>query len=281
MDVVETIQNLRDRRRVQGLNKVVGLVPTMGDLHAGHLRLVDCCRKHCTFSIATIFVNPMQFGPQEDFTSYPRTLTDDAAKLERYDVDLLFAPPIKEMYPNGQFEHATVTVPNLSNELCGASRPGHFDGVTTVVTKLFQIAQPDFAFFGEKDWQQLTIIKRMVSQLDMPVQIISVPTCRERDGLAMSSRNRYLTQEEREKAPILFLTLRETATHLREGSTSYDELEQIALKKLCAAGFKPDYLSIRNPDTLGSPESDTAPVRIFAAARLGRTRLIDNLGVVR
>lgn len=281
MDVVETIHDLRRRRRIQGINQVVGVVPTMGDLHAGHLRLVDYCRDQCSFTIATLFVNPLQFGPKEDFANYPRALAKDKSELEQRDVNLLFAPSIEEMYPEGQSAHTTVTVPGLSEQLCGASRPGHFNGVTTVVTKLFQITQPDFAYLGEKDWQQLTIIRRMVSQLNMPVEVIGVPTCRESDGLAMSSRNRYLSREEREIAPNLFQTLREVATHLHEGSTAYAELEEAATSQLRDVGFRPDYVAIRDPDTLQRPAVDRQSVRVFGAARLGRARLIDNIGVER
>lgn len=281
MDVVETIHDLRQRRRIQGINQIVGVVPTMGDLHAGHLRLVDYCRDQCSFTIATLFVNPLQFGPKEDFASYPRSLAKDKAELEQRDVNLLFAPSIEEMYPDGQSAHTTVTVPSLSEQLCGSSRPGHFNGVTTVVTKLFQITQPDFAYLGEKDWQQLTIIRRMVSQLNMPVEVIGVPTCREADGLAMSSRNRYLSREEREIAPNLFQTLRDVATHLHEGSTAYTDLEEAATSQLREVGFRPDYIAIRDPDTLQPPTANHQSVRVFGAARLGRARLIDNIGVER
>ena len=281
MDVVETIYDLRQRRRIQGINQIVGVVPTMGDLHAGHLRLVDYCRDQCTFAIVTLFVNPLQFGPKEDFANYPRALAKDKNELERRDVDLLFAPSIEEMYPDGQSAHTTVTVPGLSEQLCGHSRPGHFNGVTTVVTKLLQITQPDFAYFGEKDWQQLTIIRRMAGQLNMPVEVIGVPTCRESDGLAMSSRNRYLSREEREVAPNLFQALREVATHLHEGSAEYADLEEAAINRLRESGFRPDYVAIRDPDTLQPPTASQRTVRVFGAARLGRARLIDNIGVER
>ncbi|MCY4093504.1 MAG: pantoate--beta-alanine ligase [Gammaproteobacteria bacterium] len=281
MDVVETIHDLRQRRRIQGLNQVVGVVPTMGDLHAGHLRLVDYCREQCTFAITTLFVNPLQFGPKEDFANYPRALAKDKAELEQRDVNLLFAPSIEEMFPDGQSAHTTVTVPGLSEQLCGASRPGHFNGVTTVVTKLLQITQPDFAYLGEKDWQQLTIIRRMVRQLNMPVEVVGVPTCRESDGLAMSSRNRYLTREERETAPHLFQTLREVATHLHEGSKAYADLEEAATSQLRKVGFRSDYVAIRDPETLGPPTASEQSLRVFGAARLGRARLIDNIGVER
>ncbi len=281
MDVVETIHDLRQRRRIQGINQVVGVVPTMGDLHAGHLRLVDYCREQCSFTIATLFVNPLQFGPKEDFANYPRALAHDRAELEQRNVNLLFTPSIEEMYPEGQSAHTTVAVPELSDQLCGAARPGHFNGVTTVVSKLFQITQPDYAYFGEKDWQQLTIIKRMVRQLNMPVEVIGVPTCREADGLAMSSRNRYLSRDEREIAPALFQTLREVATHLHEGSTAYADLEASASNQLREVGFRPDYVAIRDPVTLRLPSAKHESVRVFGAARLGRARLIDNIGVER
>lgn len=281
MHLVETIQSLRQQRRVAGYNQVVGVVPTMGDLHAGHLKLIDACREKCTYTVATVFVNPLQFGPKEDFSSYPRALTRDADELEKRGVDVLFAPPIEEMYPAGQLAHTTVSVPELCNDLCGAMRPGHFDGVTTVVAKLFQIVQPDFAFFGEKDWQQLAIIKRMVIQLNMPLEVMGVPTCREADGLAMSSRNRYLSNEERELAPNLFLALRTVANHLQEGATNYAELEHTANEQLREVGFKPDYVSIREPDSLQPPSTEASALRVFGAARLGRARLIDNIGIQR
>ena len=279
MQLVETIEALRQQRRVAGHNQVVGVVPTMGDLHAGHLKLIEACQAKCSFVVATVFVNPLQFGPKEDFTSYPRALARDTAELEKRGVDVLFAPPIEEMYPGGQLAHTTVTVPELGKDLCGAMRPGHFDGVTTVVAKLFQITQPDFAFFGEKDWQQLAIIKRMVVQLNMPLEVIGVPTCRETDGLAMSSRNRYLTKEQRELAPSLFQGLRSVANHLHEGATNYAELEQAASDHLRELGFKPDYVAIREPDSLLPPTAEAKSLRVFGAARLGRTRLIDNIGI--
>lgn len=281
MQLVETIEALRQQRRVAGHNKVVGVVPTMGDVHAGHLRLIEACQENCSFVIATVFVNPLQFGPKEDFADYPRALARDADELKKLGVDVLFAPPIEEMYPGGQLAHTTVTVPELSKDLCGAMRPGHFDGVTTVVAKLFQITQPDFAYFGEKDWQQLAIIKRMVVQLNMPLEVVGVPTRREVDGLAMSSRNRYLTSEQRELAPNLFLSLRSVAHHLHEGATNYTELEQAATNQLRELDFKPDYISIREPDSLLPPTAESRSLRVFGAARLGRTRLIDNIGIER
>ena len=253
----------------------------MGDLHAGHLKLIEACRQHCDSCIATVFVNPMQFGPKEDFEAYPRTLARDQKELEELQVDMLFAPNMLEMYPDGQLTQTIVNVPGLGDELCGERRPGHFNGVTTVVAKLFLITQPDIAFFGEKDWQQLVIIKRMAKQLNFPIEIVGVPTCRESDGLAMSSRNRYLSNEERAIAPTLFLTLREAASHLQDGRKDYDEIEKSAMHKLSEAGFNPDYVAIRDSNTLQPPQVDGEPqeVRVFAAARLGRARLIDNIAV--
>lgn len=281
MDTLTTIDEFRRFRRVKNLKQPVGLVPTMGDLHQGHLRLIDACKEQCASCIATVFVNPMQFGPKEDFRSYPRTLAKDRNELQHRAVDMLFAPNMHDMYPDGQLTQTTVSVPSLSNVLCGADRPGHFDGVTTVVAKLLLITEPDMAFFGEKDWQQLTIIKRMVRHMNFPVVIQGVPTCRETDGLAMSSRNRYLTVEERRIAPTLFLTLRQAASWLQDGRTDYDEIEATSLTSLQDAGFEPDYFQIRDPDSLEPPAHSDSPVRIFAAARLGRARLIDNVAVER
>ena len=281
MDTLTTIEEIRSYRRVKRLKQPIGLVPTMGDLHQGHLQLIDACKKRCETCITTVFVNPMQFGPKEDFGSYPRTLLRDQNELERRNVDMVFAPNLEEMYPDGQLTQTTVSVPSLSNILCGRSRPGHFDGVTTVVAKLLLITQPDVAFFGEKDWQQLIIIQRMARQLNFPVEIKGVPTCRESDGLAMSSRNRYLTADERAIAPTLFLTLRQAATWLQDGRTDYSEIEDSSQDSLQSAGFVPDYFQIREPHTLERPGDDHSPVRIFAAARLGRARLIDNVAVDR
>ncbi len=254
----------------------VAFVPTMGNLHRGHIHLVECARELAPRTVASIFVNPMQFGPSEDFAAYPRTLDADSRQLETAGLDLLFAPGVTEVYPRPLEQMTQVTVPELPTVLCGASRPTHFSGVTTVVSKLFNMVQPDIAVFGEKDWQQLVIIRRMATDLDMPVAIVGVPTVREPDGLALSSRNGYLSAEERAIAPTLYATLRATAERLRAGERDFAALEAEAKAQLASAGFRPDYFEIRRPDDLQRPNLEDAELRIFAAAWLGRARLIDN-----
>lgn len=221
----------------------------------------------------------MQFGPNEDFAAYPRTLAEDSRQLEAAGLDLLFAPGVAEVYPRPLEQMTQVTVPELPAVLCGASRPGHFTGVTTVVSKLFNMVGPDVAVFGEKDWQQLVIIRRMVADLDMPVEIVGVPTVRESDGLALSSRNGYLSASERTIAPTLYATLRATAERLGAGEGDCAALEAAAKARLAAAGFQPDYFEIRRPDDLRRPLAGDRELRLFAAAWLGRARLIDNLAV--
>ena len=281
MHVIRTIPELRQLRLRTAFEAPIGIVPTMGDLHAGHLRLIERCALQCATCITTIFVNPLQFSPNEDFDKYPRSLKRDIDALKDENVTVLFAPNTVEMYPDGQHHLTKVSVSGICNVLCGAVRPGHFDGVTTVIAKLFLITQPDYAFFGEKDWQQLTVIRRMVRQLNFPIEIIGVPTLREPDGLAMSSRNRYLEDEEREIAPELYSTLRELATQVRYGNTNYSELESQAFGHLAEVGFDPEYVSVRDPNTLQEPTVDASSLRVFAAARLGRARLIDNIGIER
>ncbi len=257
----------------------VAFVPTMGNLHRGHIHLVERARELAPRTVASIFVNPMQFGPGEDFSTYPRTLEADSRQLEAAGLDLLFAPGVAEVYPRPLEDMTQVTVPELPAVLCGASRPTHFSGVTTVVSKLFNMARPDVAVFGEKDWQQLVIIRRMAADLDMPVEIVGVPTVRESDGLALSSRNGYLSAEQRAVAPTLYATLRATAERLRAGERDFAVLETGAKAKLAAVGFRPDYFEIRRPHDLQPPTIEDTALRIFAAAWLGRTRLIDNLPV--
>ncbi len=258
----------------------VALIPTMGNLHRGHLCLVERARELAPRIVASIFVNPTQFGPNEDFAGYPRTLADDGRQLEAVGLDLLFAPEVAAIYPRPLADMTQVSVPGLSQLLCGASRPIHFGGVATVVAKLFNLAQPDVAVFGEKDWQQLVIIRRMTADLDLPVEIIGVPTVREADGLAMSSRNGYLSAEERAIAPTLHAVLHAMAEQWRTGERDYGALENTAKARLAAAGFRPDYVEIRRADDLQRPEPGDAALRIFAAAWLGRARLIDNLAVI-
>lgn len=257
----------------------IALVPTMGNLHAGHLALVTRAHEVADRVVASVFVNPLQFGPTEDFDAYPRTLEADAVKLAEAGVDALFAPDVHTMYPHGQEGMTRVEVPGLSGLLCGATRPGHFAGVATVVNKLFNQVQPDTAVFGEKDWQQLLVIRRMVRDLDMPVEIIGVPTRREPDGLAMSSRNGYLSADERRQAVQLYTLLKQLAQRLQAGERDHALLEAEGSAALQAAGFRPDYLSIRRAEDLEVPGSGDKALIILAAAYLGRARLIDNVQV--
>ena len=277
MEVVETIAALRARLRDAEAN--VGLVPTMGNLHAGHMALVQACRRAADVCVVSIFVNPTQFGAGEDFGSYPRTLPADLRLLEAAGVDCVFTPAVAEMYPDGQADHATIVLPALTRTLCGANRPGHFDGVATVVAKLFHIVAPRHAFFGEKDWQQLTVVRRMARQLNMPVDVVGVPTVRAESGLALSSRNSYLTAEEQARAPLLHRTLQRARRAILEGK-DYAAVEHRASAELGAGGFDVDYVAVRDADRLVAPAASTR-LRVLAAARLGRARLIDNVGVER
>lgn len=280
MEVVEKIPALRERMRAGGLGDV-GLVPTMGNLHAGHLALVDACRVAADVCVASIFVNPTQFGPAEDFNSYPRTLPADLRALKAAGVDWVFAPSVAEMYPDGQECHTTIAVPALAGTLCGASRVGHFDGVATVVAKLFHIVAPRRAFFGEKDWQQLVLVRTMARQLNLPVEVVGVPTVRAEDGLALSSRNDYLTAEERRRAPLLHRGLQRARRAIADGERDYPAIENRMHEELAGGGFDVDYVAVRDAERLAAPEAATAVanIRVFAAARLGRTRLIDNVAV--
>ena len=276
MEVVCEIRGLRERR--EAMRGSVGLVPTMGNLHQGHLALVREARKACANVVATIFVNPTQFAPNEDFASYPRTFEEDVAQLEQAGVDVLFAPDTDEMYPRGREGLTRVSVPALADTLCGAARPGHFDGVATVVAKLLHLAAPHQAFFGEKDWQQLAIIRAMVRDLDMAAQIVGIPTVRAGDGLALSSRNQYLTPEERAVAPLIHRKLCGVRDAIDGGQGDFAMLEAQASRDLATAGFKVDYVAVRDAERLVTPDEHTQALRILAAARLGRARLIDNVG---
>ncbi|MBK8750706.1 MAG: pantoate--beta-alanine ligase [Candidatus Competibacteraceae bacterium] len=257
----------------------VALVPTMGNLHRGHIHLVERAREQAPRTVASIFVNPTQFGPNEDYAGYPRTLDADCRQLEAAGLDLLFVPSVTAIYPRPLEEMTQVRVPVLSQVLCGASRPIHFGGVATVVSKLLNLVQPDVALFGEKDWQQLVIIQRMAADLDMPIEIIGIPTVRESDGLAMSSRNGYLSAEERAVAPTLYATLQAMVERWRAGERDYAMLEHEAKARLAAAGFRPDYFEFRRARDLQHPTLEDTELRIFAAAWLGRARLIDNVPV--
>lgn len=255
----------------------VAFVPTMGNLHAGHIHLVSEARKRADRVVASIFVNPLQFGPSEDFAAYPRTLAADQEKLAAAGCELLFAPTEQEMYPLGRDGLTFVEVPALSDILCGAFRPGHFRGVATVVSKLFHIVQPDVALFGEKDYQQLLVIRLMVRDLNMGLEIVGVPTVRETDGLAMSSRNGYLAADERQLATEVYATLQAVAAGVQGGVSDYAALEASAVARLERAGFRPDYVSVRRAADLGVPQVGDRRLVALAAARLGNTRLIDNL----
>jgi pantoate--beta-alanine ligase len=261
--------------RQRGLT--VGFVPTMGNLHEGHLDLVRKARDLTDIVVVSIFVNPLQFGPNEDLDAYPRTLAADKQKLFAEGTHVLYAPTVDQIYPDGMETHTQVSVPDLSETLCGSSRPGHFDGVTTVVSKLFNIVQPDIAVFGEKDFQQLSIVRKMVQDLCIPVKIIGVATARDQDGLAKSSRNGYLTAEERAIAPVLHQTLISCREAIACGFDNFLQLESHARMQLLQAGFEPDYFEIRDARTLHNVTENTEEIAILAAARLGKTRLIDNV----
>jgi len=249
----------------------------MGNLHDGHLQLLRRAKSQCDCVVVSIFVNPLQFGKGEDLDAYPRTMAADKQKLFAEGTDFLFAPTVDDMYPEGLGPHTLVSVPQISETLCGKSRPGHFAGVATVVCKLFNMVQPDVAVFGEKDFQQLMVIRKMVADLCMPLDIVGVATVRETDGLAMSSRNNYLSKRQRSIAPQLHQILQEYREAIANGFDNYAELEQHAVDDLRVNGFKPDYVSIRDAATLESVSPDTESIVILAAAKLGRTRLIDNV----
>ncbi|MFQ6004109.1 MAG: pantoate--beta-alanine ligase [Woeseia sp.] len=255
----------------------LALVPTMGNLHEGHLSLVSLAREHAERVVVSIFVNPTQFGEGEDFNAYPRTLERDKRHLRKAKADLLFVPDVETIYPFGIDRATSVTVPVLTAEFCGAARPGHFDGVTSVVSRLFVHVQPDVAVFGQKDYQQLLIIRRLVEDLGLGIRIIAGPTRRDVDGLALSSRNEYLSETEREVAPALFNVLQGVGSELQAGRRDYQELEQQAMDSLSDAGFVPEYVGIRRAGNLEPPDRDSDEIVVLAAARLGDARLIDNV----
>lgn len=278
MNTVKTVRELRAavaRARREG--KQIALVPTMGNLHSGHAALVTTAAQQADFVVASLFVNPLQFGANEDLDTYPRTLAADQEKLLQAGCHLLFAPTVEEMYPNGMTGLTRVTAAQLSNELCGSRRPGHFDGVTTVVNKLFNMVQPDLAIFGQKDYQQLAVIRAMVQELNMPVQIISEPTVRAEDGLALSSRNGYLSEEQRAIAPALHQHLKAMSQAITAGERRYCALINQHLEQIQALGFRPDYLEVRHALTLLPAQASDRDVVILVAAFLGNTRLIDNV----
>lgn len=258
----------------------VALVPTMGNLHAGHLNLVEQALTQADRVVTSLFVNPLQFGPNEDLDAYPRTLARDTEILAAAGNHCLFAPNEAEVYPDGREGRARVEVPGFSDILCGAARPGHFTGVATVVTKLFNMVQPEVALFGKKDFQQLLVIRRLCRDLNLDIEIIGCATVREADGLAMSSRNAYLSPKQRAQAPQLYAQLQQAADAVRLGE-ALPAIEREASQQLAALGFSPDYVSIRRQEDLAEPSPDDRSLVILAAARLGKARLIDNLEVER
>lgn len=280
MRVISDILSLREQRRRWQLDgKVIAFVPTMGNLHQGHLNLVREAKKHADVVVVSIFVNPLQFGPDEDLDAYPRTMQADQVALQELGVDLLFTPTAQDIYSRGLEQQTFVEVPGLSYMICGASRPGHFRGVATIVCKLFNMVQPNLAFFGEKDFQQLQVIKAMVTDLSMNLKVFGVPTTRESDGLAMSSRNHYLTEENRKLAPTLYKHLLMLKDNIELGRRDFSRLIRDCKTQLNEAGFKVDYIEIRAADTLLQPGHEDTHLAILAAAFLGKTRLIDNLQV--
>ncbi|HFO4540829.1 TPA: pantoate--beta-alanine ligase [Escherichia coli] len=277
MLIIETLPLLRQQiRRLRMEGKRVTLVPTMGNLHDGHMKLVDEAKARADVVVVSIFVNPMQFDRPEDLARYPRTLQEDCEKLNKRKVDLVFAPSVKEIYPNGTETHTYVDVPGLSTMLEGASRPGHFRGVSTIVSKLFNLVQPDIACFGEKDFQQLALIRKMVADMGFDIEIVGVPIMRAKDGLALSSRNGYLTAEQRKIAPGLYKVLSSIADKLQAGERDLDEIIAIAGKELNEKGFRADDIQIRDADTLLEVSETSKRAVILVAAWLGDARLIDN-----
>lgn len=280
MLVVHSKQELADQVREWRHNdEHIALVPTMGNLHAGHLALVELAREHAEHVVVSIFVNPAQFGEDEDYDTYPRTLERDRIRLKTAAADMIFAPDVDTVYPFGIENATTIAVPGLSENYCGAARPGHFEGVTTVVARLFAMVQPDVAVFGQKDYQQQLVIRRMVEDLSLPVSIITSKTIRDDDGLALSSRNAYLGDEQRRVAPMLYERLSAVGRELQNGRRNFGELETLAKESLLAGGFEVEYFAIRRALNLEIPDRDCDDLVVLTAARLGEVRLIDNVVV--
>jgi pantoate--beta-alanine ligase len=282
MQTLSTISAIRSAiatARAEG--RRIGFVPTMGNLHEGHATLVREARKYADCVVSSVFVNPTQFGVNEDFDSYPRTLAADQERLTAAGCDLLFAPTVAEMYPQQNQAWVKVLVTDITSHHCGASRPGHFDGVGLVVSKLFNIVKPDVALFGKKDFQQLAVIRRMTEALCFDITIIGVETVREANGLAMSSRNGYLTVDEKERGALIYRLLQDTRDSILAGHTDFAALQSNALSRLADAGFEPDYFNIARQDTLAPASADDKSLVMLVAARLGKARLIDNLDFTR
>jgi pantoate--beta-alanine ligase len=282
MITARTVKQLRQAvagERTAG--KRIVFVPTMGNLHEGHLALVREARAYGESVVVSIYVNPLQFGPKEDFASYPRTVDMDLAALTKENADIVFLPTDDQVYPRGQERQTVVEAPGLGDILCGEFRPGHFRGVATVVNRLFNLVAPDVAVFGKKDYQQLLVIHWMVSDLGLPIEIIGIDTVREADGLAMSSRNHYLSKEQRMLAPRLYAVLQQVCQRIVGDDERWDELEAWAMGELENVGFKPQYISIRRQSDLAKPEKTDRALVVLAAALLGETRLIDNIEINR
>jgi pantoate--beta-alanine ligase len=278
MNVVETVSDLQAQiKQARAAGKKVGFVPTMGSLHEGHMMLIDKAAEDCDFVVSSIFINPLQFNDIDDLGRYPKTFEMDSELLKTHNCDLLYFPSIDEMYPHGQNAQTTVSVPVVSEGLCGDSRPGHFDGMATVVIKLFHMVAPDASFFGEKDFQQLAVIRKMVDDLNLPFDVVGVATCREESGLAMSSRNHYLSSKEKATASQLFRLLSDISAAIKNGDTDYLTLCKNGKTKLASLGFNPDYLEVRNANTLTPAIAGDKNLVILVAAILGKARLIDNL----
>lgn len=277
MKTETTIQGLSaSLNPARSARKIIGFVPTMGNLHQGHLNLVREARKLCDVVVVSIFVNPIQFGPNEDFDNYPRTLEQDQQLLADVGCDIVFAPTVEQMYGNKP-RLTNISVSGITNDLCGLQRPGHFDGVAVVVTKLFNIVQPNYAFFGQKDYQQLAVIRQFVQDLNIPLEVIGVPIARSEDGLALSSRNGYLSEQERATAPVIFQSLKTAEQQLHAGKTLEEALAGIR-QTLTDAGLVVDYIEVRTPE-LQKIDEFNQDVVILIAAKLGKTRLIDNLQI--
>jgi pantoate--beta-alanine ligase len=280
MKVVESVRDLQDQiKQARAQGKKVGFVPTMGSLHQGHMMLVDQAVKDCDFVVCSIFINPLQFNDIDDLGRYPKSFDADRKLLIERHCDLLFFPSFDEMYPHGQDAQSTVSVPVVSEGLCGDSRPGHFDGMATVVMKLFHMVAPDVTFFGEKDFQQLAVIRKMIGDLNLPFEAIGVATCREDNGLAMSSRNHLLSPEEKAKASNIYRILTDISDAIKSGKRNFLELCENGNTELAGLGFEPDYLEVRNADTLAPALESDKDLVVLVAAILGKARLIDNLRI--
>ena len=280
MESIFNVQSLRAQSKAWQLSGLtVAIVPTMGNLHSGHLSLLERAKDLADRTIVSIFVNPIQFGVGEDYDSYPSTIDEDLQKLEIAGVDTVFMPDLKELYPGGTEVDTRITVPEISDILCGEYRKGHFSGVATVVAKLLINSTPDYALFGEKDFQQVLVIRRMVVDMLLPVQIVSMPTCRETDGLAISSRNRYLSRQERGKSSAIYSALQSAVERLRNGAFTVEEIEQEGFISLTEMGMKVEYFSIRRQKDLLPVNSSDRNIVVLTAVWLGSARLIDNLKV--